>query len=163
MILKALYIVLFLPVIYLVLGVSTIIKNGTSITDNPGTLSRLKTFLSSNTASTAPNHDYPELITREYVLSKKELEDKVIEVAKKLDYSLETQSGDEIHLIVTTKLVKYKDDVKVTITDSEKGSTLNMSSQSRKGRADFGANIANITRLIKAIDTSLTIEESGKL
>lgn len=155
MILKALYLVLSLPIIYVVLGVGTIMKNGTSITDSPGTLNRLKTFLSSNTASTAPDHDYPELVTREYTLSKKALEKKVVEAADAIGYSLETQSEAEIHLIATTKLVKYKDDIKVVVTKAKEGTTLNMSSQSRKGRADFGANIANITRLIAEIDKAL--------
>jgi len=152
---KIILIILALPIAYLAIGICTILKNGTSITDAPGTSARLKTFLSTNIAKTQNNSIYPELESKTYSLPKAELSVHIKKAAEQLSYSLNNNSEDSMSFIVTTGLMKYKDDLTLTFLVNEHGTTLEAHSKSRKGRADFGANIANITKLFSELEKSL--------
>ena len=147
---------------YLVVGIGTVMKNGTSITDNPGTLNRLKLFFSINTASTSENSQFPELKPRHYQLKDEEtiqsFSKKVVQRAESLGYVYSEQSSDDqtLHFTITTQLFKFVDDLKITIEQDEKSETqsviVNAHSSSRTGRADFGANIANIKKFFASLD-----------
>jgi len=152
---KIILIILALPIAYLTIGICTILKNGTSITDDPGTVTRLKTFLSTNTAKTENNSNYPELENRIYALPKKELREHIKKAAKRIGYSLNNDSENSISFVITTGLMKYKDDLTLTFLVNESGTTVAAYSKSRKGRADFGANIANIKNLFSELEKTL--------
>jgi len=155
---KIILIILALPIAYLTIGIFTILKNGTSITDSPGTVTRLKTFLSTNTAKTENNSNYPELENRIYALPKKELREHIKTTANRIGYSLNSDSENSTSFVITTGLMKYKDDLTLTFLVNEKGTIVAAYSKSRKGRADFGANIANITKLFSELEKSLNSE-----
>jgi uncharacterized protein (DUF1499 family) len=156
MIIKLLQILISLVLLYLIIGIGTIVKNGTSLFDQPGVIERLKTFLSTNVAETSENAAYPELRTRNYPSTKQVIIEKTIVAATQLGYTLNNQTDGELHFVATTALLKFKDDLYVSISENENGSTtVNAKSKSRKGRADFGANINNITRLFSQIENSL--------
>lgn len=147
---------------YLVVGLGTIVKNGTSITDKPGVLPRLKLFFTTNTAATSEQSVFPELQTRHYPLENGtnllSFRQQVTKTAKSLGYTLEQNTSNDkaLHFTITTKLFKFVDDLKITIEEDSSHNQLilivNADSSSRTGRADFGANIANITNFFDSLD-----------
>lgn len=162
-IISTLFLVLCVLVLsYLVIGISTVMKNGTSLTDKPGTLPRLKLFFSTNTASTSEQPTFPELQAKHYPLENaadiESFAEKVKTSAKSLGYEFQADSSDNktLHFTITTVLFKFVDDLKITLElnqDQNKPSiTVNAHSSSRTGRADFGANIANIKKFYKALN-----------
>ena len=98
---------------------------------------------------------YPELITRSFPLNTEQLRQKVIEAFARLDWEL-VESGDTVlHAVVTTKLLKFKDDVYVSIdASSPDESLLQVRSVSRVGRGDLGTNIRHILNLYSAVDAT---------
>jgi len=148
---------LILVVGYFLVSIGTILKNGTSLTQAPGTVTRLKLFLSKNSAETAENSPFPELLPQHFTWNTAELgqfNQKIVETAESLGYqiqdnneTLEHTSEYEqlLHFTITTKTFKFIDDLYIGINiDDENGFVVNAKSSSRTGRADFGANIANI-------------------
>ena len=155
-------IVLFMS--YFLIGIGTIIKNGTSITKAPGTVARLKLFLSKNSAETAEESSFPELLPKHIAWNTAEqdqLIEHIINTALSLGYELqkndkklEQASNNEqpLHFTYTTKIFKFTDDLYVNIkTNDDKGFIIHAKSSSRTGRADFGANIANIRNLFERL------------
>lgn len=153
---KILYSVCALLLIYVLLSVGTIVKNGVPLTSDPGLWQRLKRFLSTNTAQTADDHTYPELVTPRYSLQPKELRQRVIQATTDLGWQLNEDSDNELKFIVTTALARFKDDITINILAHDQGSALHVVSQSRVGRADFGANVAHILKLRQRLDALAT-------
>lgn len=61
------------------------------------------------------------------------------------------EESHKIQAIATTKLMKFKDDIVVSIVGTEEQSLVNMRSRSRVGRGDFGANAQRIDAFLKAV------------
>ena len=155
---------------YLIIGIFTILKNGTSLTQTPGTIARLKVFLSNNSAETAKKAVFPELQTRQYAWPEDGFQSFVkllSNTATTLNYELQeltptttlNQTFDTetlLHFTVTTKYFKFIDDVYVRIKRNSEIITVNVKSQSRTGRADFGANLANIRELFNQLEQTIT-------
>jgi len=151
---------------YFIIGFGTIIKNGTSVTNKPGTMARLKLFFSTNTAETQNASTFPELQPRQYSIPASDshtVSEKIISVAESLGYEyIESKStNNALHFTITTSLFKFVDDLilRITINKSDTDTaevTINAISQSRTGRADFGANVANIVKFFTLLDNRLT-------
>ena len=146
---------------YLVVGVGTIIKNGTSITNSPGAITRLKSFFSTNVAHTSTESSYPELQPRNYPLPAEKgvdtIKGAIIASAKSLGYEMnaEKQQNNSLHFTITTKIFKFKDDLTVELETNIDQVIINARSSSRTGKADFGANVANIRKFFNALDSQL--------
>ncbi|MFT5522153.1 MAG: hypothetical protein ACI9G1_001136 [Pirellulaceae bacterium] len=70
---------------------------------------------------------------------------------------IKTAPPQTLHLIRTSALVGYKDDVKVTISSRDENRiAVEAQSQSRIGKGDFGQNPRNLRELLQAIRTELT-------
>ncbi|MGH1427816.1 MAG: DUF1499 domain-containing protein [Arenicella sp.] len=142
---------------YVVIGVGTVIKNGTSISNTPGTIARLKSFFTTNIAYTSPESPYPELKPRNYPLSPEKdinhYKDKVIASAEQLGYKFNSEKSPDnsLHFTITTKTFKFVDDLHIELQEDNDLLTINARSSSRTGRADFGANIANIRNFFDAL------------
>ena len=139
-------------------------KNGTSLMDKPGTLPRLKLFFSTNTASTSEQPTFPELKTKRYPIENNNNFDNFIEKVKtsvkSLGYEFQENSSDDktLHFTITTALFKFVDDLKITLKlEEHQNQTIvivNAESSSRTGRADFGANVANIQKFYTVLDNA---------
>ncbi len=154
----------FLILSYLVIGIGTVMKNGTSLTDKPGTLPRLKLFFSTNTASTSEQPAFPELKTKRYPIGNANnfdsFSEQVKTSVKSLGYEFQENSSDDktLHFTITTALFKFVDDLKITLEleqdENQTNVVVNAASSSRTGRADFGANVANIQKFYAALDNA---------
>lgn len=155
---------LTLIISYFLMGIGTILKNGTSLTETPGTATRLKLFLSKNSAETAENSPFPELLPKHVIWDTAKLNQftkQLIQTAESLGYQLQETSkqhdqanGHEksLHFTITTKTFKFIDDLYINISIEDKGFIINAKSSSRTGRADFGANLGNIRKLFAHIE-----------
>lgn len=63
---------------------------------------------------------------------------------------------EEIHLVRTTKLMRFKDDIRVKLTEQGSGKIeISAESQSRVGKGDLGQNPRNLRELFSAIRVRL--------
>jgi uncharacterized protein (DUF1499 family) len=140
--------------ITLVLGVTffTLYRNGANLFEPPGFTPRLKTFLSTHTASTKDNHEFNELRTPVYSVDAETLYDRVIYAATELGWQVISHDSDNLNVnfLVRSPVFLFEDDVYVQvrlIDDSH--SSLYVQASSRKAGADFAANSGHIQALLK--------------
>ncbi len=58
-----------------------------------------------------------------------------------------------LHLVRSTPLLRFRDDIMVTISPEPTGSILRAVSQSRIGKGDLGQNPRNLRELLSALDS----------
>lgn len=155
-ILAAIFIILFA---YCGISLATIIKNGVSLNDQPGIIARLKIFLTTHRAETAYDASFKELKTPVYKNTSDEAIIAIKQAAKKMGWTIAENSHStptELHYVVTTALLKFKDDISISTESNNEGQvSINIQSESRVGTADFGANLRHITELINELDEIL--------
>lgn len=143
-------------VIALIIGIMffTLIRNEANLFQDPGFASRLKTFLSTNSATTSDDHPFRELRTPVYDMDAESLYKRVLFAASELKWEIIAHDSDNqnANFVVRSPIFLFEDDVfvQVTFVDSNKSSLL-IQSSSRKGSADLAANSAHIQDLIKQI------------
>lgn len=153
---KIIVIILLLVLLYASLSIAAVLKNGISLSNEPGIKQRLRVFLSTNRAATAEDHVFPELVTPVFNVSKTAIADAlaaaVIELgwqtADKTSDDENAASQDQYHYIVATALFNFKDDVTIQLEERDAQVAMNIVSASRVGRADFGANLAHVQQLL---------------
>ena len=110
--------------------------------------------LTTNVAETSPNAKDERLRTRRLAGSMDELEQKLKTIAdsKPLWTYDRTENVNEstrkIHLVRTTSLMRYKDDIIVTLKRDGEETVLDVYSKSRIGKGDLGQNPKNIRELL---------------
>ena len=150
------YILIGIPIAFIAISFATILKQGVSLTDEPGFKTRLSHFMNHNTVETSSDHNYPELRTKSYQISKKQLKQHIIDVVMNLGWELREEKGDNLHIIVSSDMVKFKDDMHIYLETGESNKTLvNIKSSSRVGRADFAANLGHVVKLNKYLQQRL--------
>ncbi len=137
-----------------VMSLYVIWKNDLPLNAPPGTIIRLQTYLSTHVAETADDSPYPELKPLRINADPEQLSATIKQLIKELGWELlaEKEAGAELHAVITTEKMKFKDDLMITISSLEEGhSEVNMHSESRTGRADFGTNLRHILDLKQAL------------
>jgi len=118
---------------------------------------RVRTALRTNIAETSPAPEFPELRTRVYAAAPSRVFDAVSEIVKSHAGTWEFVSADpaagRIH--ATTKVVGFTDDVFVSILPDATGARVDVRSQSRVGKGDFGENRRHIAWLLERLDGNL--------
>lgn len=157
--------------VLVLLPVSGIVSNHPPLSDPPGLVERIKTYLGNNVAETAPDSIYPELRPRRYALSAGQLFDAAMEACTALGW--EPVIGERQHYtiraVVTTRLWRFKDDVEIRVETGENrvptsdgasanGVWLSVRSASRLGRGDLGANTRHVLDLMDALDRIIAEE-----
>ena len=126
--------------------------------------------LTNNTASTSPEAKNPSLRPIHSTMPASELADLVAASARELpgwEVVARDETGGEIalHLVRTTRLMRFKDDITVHVRslpsdapsqdNGRARSELAASSKSRIGKADFGQNPRNLVELMDKVRSSL--------
>jgi uncharacterized protein (DUF1499 family) len=118
---------------------------------------RIRTALGTNIAETSPTPEFLELRTRVYATAPSRVFDAVSAMVKSHSGKWELVSADpaagRIH--ATTKVVGFTDDVFVSIQSEGAGTRVDVRSQSRVGKGDFGENRRHIAWLLEGLDGSL--------
>ncbi len=113
-------------------------------------------YLTNNKAETRPNHPDRSLKTRTYPLSETRLFTALLDVIQALPrwtvVHQDATSG-EIAAERQSKLFRFIDDIEIQLTTTGNGTkTLNLKSESRVGKGDFGQNARNIRKILSALD-----------
>lgn len=147
------------------LGVSLIaagiIANRLPLTDSPGLLTRLSTYLNTNVAETKEDSPFPELRSRRYAAPPELLFDVARRAAQSLHWEVTSLDATkkEILAVVTTKVWGFKDDVAIQIQPAQpSGNWLWIRSASRVGKGDLGANTRHVMDLVQAVDAIVPAE-----
>jgi len=132
-----------------------IINNGVPLIEPPGLARRLAIYLTSNSARTHADHELPELRTRVYPLPPERALELVTRAANGAGWRIADLDDDRnrLHAVVITPWFRFQDDVRITLEKAGNNATaVQVTSQSRIGRADFGANIAHVMELHRGLD-----------
>jgi uncharacterized protein (DUF1499 family) len=116
----------------------------------PGVWTRLTIYLTKNVAKTSEDAVLPELRPRVYNKPAKPFMDELMDHIIALGWNLQSVDPDRMTLTasVQTKWLKFTDDITIRLEPvSPKQTRLHISSASRVGSADFGANLSHILRL----------------
>ncbi|MDH5544886.1 MAG: DUF1499 domain-containing protein [Gammaproteobacteria bacterium] len=143
-------IVVFVPLSML----TPILLNGVSVFEAPGPIDRLKIYWTQNVAETRQDHRFPELRLPVYDVPAQNLFQRIESVLHEQGWSIASVNQDALTVsaVVISPLWGFKDDIQVRVTPVDaQHSVLVIRSASRIGRGDFGANLAHIRRVIKAL------------
>ena len=66
-------------------------------------------------------------------------------------WNVETSGEDEIGAVRTTRLLRFRDDVKIRVYSEGAGAGAEITSSSRIGKGDLGQNPRNIEELLQAV------------
>ncbi len=133
-------------------------QNDLPLQDPPGAVARLQTYLSSHVASTADDSDYPELKPIILPTSMPQLSAIIKRVVTDQGWELvaEGQEGRELHVVITTPMMKFKDDFLIRLSSTEGQHTrVDIHSESRSGKADFGTNTRHLLNFRQALQDAL--------
>ncbi|MGH8651245.1 MAG: DUF1499 domain-containing protein [Gammaproteobacteria bacterium] len=132
---------------------SALVANGTSWNTPPGALKRLGIYLGTNMATTE-NSSLPELKPRRYPLTGERAVKTIRQALAELGWveSAYHPERGEFHAVVTTRLWRFKDDVRIWVEEEEAGCVIHAHSQSRLGKGDLGANARHILDLFATLE-----------
>jgi uncharacterized protein (DUF1499 family) len=156
-----LQVVFFLVLLGIALIAAGIIANRLPLTEPPGLLTRLSTYLNTNVAETQESSPFPELRPRRYEAPPELLFDVARRAAQNLKWEITVLDATkkEIQAVVTTKVWGFKDDVTVQIQPAQpSGNWLWIRSASRVGKGDLGANTRHVLDLIQAVDAIVPVQ-----
>ncbi len=147
-------IIVFVVVVVVGLVFFTLYRNDANLFQTPGFYQRLTTYLSSNTAATSDNHVFEELRTPVFNFAAEKLYQRVLHAATELGWVVLAKDDENqgINFVVRSPMLSFEDDVYVQVKFISMGeSSLYIQSSSRKGRADFAANVGHIHALLKKL------------
>ena len=107
--------------------------------------------LNINDVTTGITPEYPDLQPQTFQQSHEQVFDAAAAVGRELGWEVtdEDRAKGTIQAVATTRLMRFKDDVTVTVTPAGERVSVNVRSHSRVGKGDLGANAKRI-RLFQA-------------
>jgi len=156
-----LQVVFFLVLLGVALIAAGVISNRLPLTEPPGLLTRLSTYLNTHVAETRENSPFAELRPRRYEAPPELLFDVARRAAQNLKWEITVLDAakKEIQAVVTTKVWGFKDDVTIQIQPAQpSGNWLWIRSASRVGKGDLGANTRHVLDLIQAVDAIVPVQ-----
>jgi uncharacterized protein (DUF1499 family) len=156
-----LQVVFFLILLGVSLIVAGVIANRLPLTEPPGLLTRLSTYLNTNVAETREDSPSAELRPRRYEAPPELLFDVARRAVQSLRWEITTLDAEkkEIQAVVTTKVWRFKDDVTVQVQPAQpSGAVLWIRSASRVGKGDLGANTRHVMDLVGAVNATVPVE-----
>lgn len=126
----------------------------------PGAMQRLITYLTTNVAETRPDHPFPELRARRYPVEPMPLYLAVNQAIASLGWDVSRRNAEAgtLGAVVTTKLLRFKDDVAVRLVGEAGGTWVEVRSASRIGQGDMGANTRHVMEFYQALEDALEQE-----
>lgn len=150
--------IILLLLLLLGLAIGALWRSGAPLSDPPGTMERLRVYLTTNVAETSAHSDYQELRERHYRMPPDEMQQRVRQAMETLGWEVNSSNPQQgiVRATVTTDLLGFTDDLTVTIHPRPgNGSRLAIRSASRVGKADFGANIGHILAFVDTLEQSM--------
>jgi hypothetical protein len=155
---KLLLVVLFVIAVPVLAAGAVILLNNLPLTERPGIIARLKTYLTTNTAETSFESLFPELTARSYTLPPEKIYPLAEASIDQLGWSVMNadELHHELHAVVETPVLKFKDDIRISIGAlPDRGSVVHIRSQSRAGQGDLGTNTRHILDFYNQLEKGL--------
>lgn len=118
---------------------------------------RLAASSATNRADTATNTP-SDLQPRQYAASRQQVSEALVAATDQLDWDLVFRGSDNASFEIEVPVPRWGwfiDDLKVTLSDTNGATTVNMQSQARVGRGDLGENRRHIVQLFSVLDQQL--------
>lgn len=151
-------VLLGLLLIALLLGGGALVLNRLPWSDAPGPMARLAIYLSNNVAELRDDAVLPELRPRRYPVAPEALFAALERAVATLGWQVTDRqpASGELTAVVTTPLLRFKDDVEMAVEPADEGgSLLQARAASRLGKADFGTNTRHLLDLRAALEAEL--------
>jgi uncharacterized protein (DUF1499 family) len=99
-----------------------------------------------NDVTTGATSEYPDLQPQRFAKPAEQVFAAALATAREMDFQINAQSPEkgEIHAVATTRILRFKDDVTITLGREGNAVTVNVRSRSRIGKGDLGANARRI-------------------
>lgn len=119
----------------------------------PGYFARLVTYLTTNNVVTRDDNPFPELRPQSYRMAPLALFIKVDEAVEALGWSVAKRDADAftLHAVVTTRWLRFKDDVWIHLEPHGDQVVVQVRSASRIGKGDLGANARHVMDFYAAL------------
>jgi len=122
-----------------------------------------RTFYPDNIAQTSPDGGKKALKTRTYQSEASTVRKASVEVIRNLSswgsswkVADVTDAGSEMRVKAEVPVVLFTDDLEVTIKDTRDGAVkVDVRSQSRVGKSDFGENARHVRKFLAALDARM--------
>ncbi|MGH8580374.1 MAG: DUF1499 domain-containing protein [Gammaproteobacteria bacterium] len=149
---------LFLLITGLLAG--ALVANGTSWNEPPGALKRLGIYLGTNVATTE-NSPLPEIKPRHYPLTSERAIKTIRQALAELGWVelAYDPERNELRAVVTTRLWRFKDDLRIWVEEKEGDCVIHAHSQSRLGKGDLGANARHILDFFETLERIVTSDQ----
>jgi uncharacterized protein (DUF1499 family) len=120
----------------------------------PGPLARLSVYLSTNRATTSDAAAFPELRPRRYKVTPDLMLLRIEKAVRALGWEIRSFNLEArtIEAVVTTPLLRFKDDVSIEVQSGGESVTVQVVAQSRIGKGDLGANARHVGDLYRTLD-----------
>jgi uncharacterized protein (DUF1499 family) len=103
--------------------------------------------LNINDVTTGKTPQYPDIQPQRFAKPVGEVFDAASAVAhaqEEWEVTQEDRANGTIQAVATTRMMRFKDDVTITVAAAGDGTTVDMRSHSRVGKGDFGTNARRI-------------------
>lgn len=128
---------------------------------------RLERALTTNRAETDPRSDDPRLKGRTYAIPYDQVWTACVDLVQRSRGWTILHSNDLdgfVRVRCQTPFFKFLDDVEIRVSLDDNAMTrVDITSESRKGRADFGVNTRRIGRFLRGLDRKLEAKEGAIL
>ncbi len=134
--------------------VTPILMNDVPLFKKPGITTRLPAYLGNNIVETSEDPIFPELKTPTVEYDFDTLTEKVKSFCDRDHWEIETidHKNQEIHLVITTPMMKFQDDMALRLETREgEYNLLHIRSASRIGKGDLGANLSHVLEIMKGL------------
>lgn len=138
------------------LAIAVVASNGAPLLTSPGFFPRMSRYLTQNEAQTGRDEGYPELLPLLLELDADACFKLADETARAMGWEIVDSSPENrtLQAVSKTRVFGFLDDVQLEVVapEAEGLSEIRMTSQSRVGKADFGANIGRIVAFRNRIE-----------
>lgn len=147
---------LIIVIVPTLLLAGAILLNRVPLTEPPGFMARISTYLGHNVARLEPNSAFPELQPVMRPVKPALLCAEIPPALDAMGWSWQRNGDCSFKATVTTPLLGFTDDVTIHVDSvGEASSRLVVRSASRIGKGDLGANTRHILDLIDAVDRQM--------
>ncbi len=137
----------------LVVVALTLWNNRVPLQDPPGLLVRLATYLSTNRVETSENPRFPERRSLLLDADVDAVAAQLPEMLVALGWTVLANEPGRIEAEVRSRLFRFRDRVTIRyVSRDDRRTQLDLVSESRVGRADFGANTRHLLELRRALE-----------
>ena len=118
-----------------------------------------------NVVETGRTPEYADLQPREYRKSAQAVTKAAEAAVQSLGWTLQGSgkgpSGSALHAVARTRVLRFQDDVTISVRRAKGRTRVSVRSQSRVGKWDFGQNARNIRAFLEALDAQLGLQTGG--